>query len=174
MKRLIKVSFFVACFLLLVPQLSHAQYRTSKIEYGHGGLVTSYGERLSDREVRDLVGGRIYDETYTGAVKQLRAGKTLVFTGIGVTTLGTLATMSSIYNIADKESEDITAGESMAVVGSLLLLSAGSAMLDVGIPFWVIGKKRLKWVAEECNSQGGRVNVSLAPGHYGYGVVMTF
>lgn len=81
MKKFAFLCGLVAAFLCLA-QNAHAQY-AGPIHRQGANLADARGNILSDHEVLALIGEQVYDETYVGAVKQRKTGKTLIWSGIG-------------------------------------------------------------------------------------------
>ena len=46
-------------------------------------------------------------------------------------------------------------GSASMVLGGTLLMTVGAIALDAGIPFAIIGKKRLNWIADDYNARKG-------------------
>ena len=160
MRKIAILCGLVATFLC-IAQSANAQYAPSSLRRDHGNLVDSRGNILSDAEVLNLVGEQVYNETYVGAKKQYKIGHKLVWGGVAGTVVGLGAMVGGQYLFANNTywaGNDVTEqtihfsdeGKGMAglvlCVGGLLMTSLSSIALEVGIPFTVIGKKRLDWV----------------------------
>jgi hypothetical protein len=174
MKRITLYFCFFAAFLFLA-QSANAQYATS-LHREKANLVEGSGRILSDDEVIGLIGEAIYNETYVGAQKQIKAGRTLIWsgaagalTGIGMMLYGQYLFTDSPYMHGMGTLTEGKIGYALCV-GGLLLEMAGSAALDAGIPLLVIGKKRLDWVADNYN---GGVNLACHVGVTPHGVGLT-
>ena len=107
--------------------------------------------------------------TYESSVIQEAVGVALTFSGLIVDVVG-------LYFLLEKK--DYLTGIS--------LMTTGNAMQMVGVPFWVIGSCRMRWVASSYNYRMTNENVTLsvAPSlmrshdrfgfnEYGYGVGLT-
>lgn len=116
-----------------------------RISYRNGKLYDSMGNLIRPEIVRYYIGDQIYDETYTGARKQFRAGKTLALVGIPTLIAGSCLMFAWICNFSE--------GFNTVWLAGTILGYAGSVCVDVGVPLWIIGSKRLKWVASDYNSR---------------------
>ena len=164
MKRIAILCGFIAAFLC-IAQNACAQYTTS-LHRDHGNLVDARGNILTAAEVRNLVGDQIYNETYVGAKKQYKTGRKLVWGGVSGTVVGLGAAVGGSYLVGknahlEGSGEDqhlVYDDEQKAGLGALLftggtiMASLSAIALEVGIPFAIIGKKRLDWVADNYNS----------------------
>ena len=81
MKKILIISGMIAAFLCLT-QNANAQY-AGPIHREGANLADMRGNILTDHEVLNLIGEQVYDETYVGACKQRKAGKTLIWSGLG-------------------------------------------------------------------------------------------
>ena len=170
MRKVLILCGFVAAFLCLA-QNANAQY-AGPIHREGAFLADQRGNILSNHEVLTLIGQDIYDQTYVGAQKQRKAGKTLIWSGIGGMVGGAVLYGVGISKVAgqvnqNSSSEDIqkalesNPGSAGMVLGGTLLMAAGAIALDAGIPLAIIGKKRLDWVADNYN---GRKNLAYQVG----------
>ena len=150
---------------LCLAQNANAQY-AGPIHRSGAYLADMRGNILSDHEVLNLIGEQIYDETYVGAVKQKKAGKTMIWTGLlgtGVGLAGVVAGSMMVAENAHKDSgnnvvydnEDKAKTGAMLLAGGYVLSAVGGVLLDIGIPVSIIGKKRLNWVADDYNARKG-------------------
>ena len=149
--------------LLCLAQNANAQY-AGPIHRSGAYLADMRGNILSDQEVLTLVGEQVYDETYVGASKQRKTGKTLIWSGIGGLVGGAVLygvglnkaqiTTSNTKEEMEKAFQD-NPGSAGMILGGTLLMAAGSVLLDIGIPVSIIGKKRLNWVADDYNARKG-------------------
>ena len=164
MKKILIISGMIAAFLCLT-QNANAQY-AGPIHREGANLADMRGNILTDHEVLNLIGEQVYDETYVGACKQRKTGKTLIWSGLGGMVGGAVLYGVGLSKVAGKISqnssnEDIqkafegNPGSAGMVVGGTLLMAAGAIALDAGIPLAIIGKKRLNWVAEDYNARKG-------------------
>ena len=178
MKR-ITLFLCVLVAFLCVAQSANAQYATS-LHRAKGNLADSRGLILSDNDVLNLIGDEIYNETYVGAKKQCKVGRTLIWSGAagmlagaGMMLYGQYLFCDSpyMYGMYGTETEG-KIGYALCL-GGLLLELTGSAALDAGIPLAIIGKKRLDWVADNYN---GGVNLTYHVGATpnGFGLTLRF
>ena len=72
------------------------QYATS-LHREKGNLVDGRGLVLSDNEVLNLIGDEIYNETYVGAKKQCKAGRTLIWSGAAGMLAGAKSSSTSVF-----------------------------------------------------------------------------
>ena len=147
--------------------VASAQYLPNSLNRSGADFVDENGHVLSDQEVFSLIGEDIYNETYSGAVKQYKVGKALITAGsiaAGVGTLGTIGGLVGMYfgiqnhHIYYEERYGSYYFKGADDAGWLLLLgyaagattlAAGDLCLTVGIPLSIIGNKRLDWIAED-------------------------
>lgn len=164
MKKVLIISGLLAAFLCLA-QNANAQY-AGPIHRQGANLADMRGNVLTDHEVLSLIGEQVYDETYVGACKQRKAGKTLIWSGIGGMVGGAVLYGAGFSKIADQINQNSTSeeiekalednpGPAGMVLGGTLLMAVGAIALDAGIPFAIIGKKRLDWVADDYNARKG-------------------
>lgn len=157
MKRFLILCSFVAVFLC--PSLdAEAQYARKGAK-----IVDPEGTVLSDQALIDIVGYDIYEQTFVGARRQLKAGRAMILGGvscIGVGVLGAgaaagLLILNTEVLIAKKETEKALV-DGVALTGLFYLSEgvaiAGGALLTSGIILNTIGKKRIKWVAGQCGT----------------------
>ena len=162
MKRFAFLCGLVAALLCLAQNAS-AQY-AGPIHRSGAYLADARGNILSNHEVFNLIGEQVYDETYVGASKQRKTGKTLIWSGIGGLVGGAVLygvglnkaqiTTSSTKEEMEKAFQD-NPGSAGMILGGTLLMAAGGVLLDIGIPVSIIGKKRLNWVADDYNARKG-------------------
>ena len=182
MRKALILCGFVAAFLCLA-QNANAQY-AGPIHRQGANLADMRGNVLSDHEVLSLIGEQIYDETYVGACKQRKAGKTLIWSGLGGMVGGAVLYGVGLSKIAgqvnqNSSSEEIqkalegNPGSAGMVLGGTLLMAAGAIALDAGIPLLIIGKKRLDWVEGQANAAKG-YSIDLGTTPYGVGLAVRF
>ena len=150
-----------------------AQIMPEHIEMSKGSFYDENGNRLSDGQMRQIIGDRIFEETYRGATKQFNTGKKLIT--VGAITLGVGAvsaiTCAAIYGYDEYESGALLAG----VYAGCVIAAMGALALDVGIPFKVIGRNRLDWIAEDYNeSKGYALHVTGSSSGPGLGLALVF
>lgn len=182
MKKVLILSGLVAAFLCLA-QNANAQY-AGPIHREGANLADQRGNILTDPEVLTLIGQDIYDQTYVGAQKQRKAGKTLIWSGLGGMVGGAvlygvgLSQIAGEVNQNSSKDEIQTAlekhpGSAGMVLGGTLLMAAGAVALDAGIPLAIIGKKRLNWIADDYNARKGvAYQVGATPN--GVGIALRF
>ena len=162
MKRFAFLCGLVAALLCLAQNAS-AQY-AGPLHRDGAYLADQRGNILSNQEVLSLIGQDIYDQTYVGAHKQRKAGKTLIWSGIGGLVGGGVLYGAGFAKIADKVTQnsskeeiqkalEANPGSAGMILGGTLLMAAGGVALDAGIPLAIIGKKRLNWVADDYNAR---------------------
>lgn len=182
MKKVLILGGLVAAFLCLA-QNANAQY-AGPIHREGANLADQRGNILTDHEVLTLIGQDIYDQTYVGAQKQRKAGKALIWSGVGGMVGGAvlygvgLSQIAGEVNQNSSKDEIQTAlekhpGSAGMVLGGTLLMAAGAIALDAGIPLAIIGKKRLNWIADDYNARKGvAYQVGATPN--GVGIALRF
>ena len=145
--------------------LSFTMFAQSSLTYKGGKFYDETGQVLSDAAMSDLIGPDIYYDTYVGAQKQISAGKTLTFSGIGVVVAGVATAAAGGYY----------ASEVLMSMGSLISM-AGGGLIDAGVPLWIIGSSRLSWIESDYNRKRDVVPVKLAlnAGRDGLGLAIIF
>ena len=186
MKKALILCGIVAAFLCFARN-ANAQYVTT-LQRDHGNLIDQRGNLLSDVEIRNLVGDDIFNETYVGAKKQYAAGRKLVWGGAAGTVVGIGAMVGGQYLFANNtywagnednpqtlHFSDEEKGKLGLVLcaGGLLMTRLSSIALEVGIPFYVIGKKRLDWVADNYNT-GVNLTCHVGATPNGFGLALQF
>lgn len=143
-----------------------------QIRYRGGNLVDSEGNVIKPEDIRFYIGNQIYEDTYVGARKQLRSGKTLVWIGAPVAVAG-IVMMIALNSMEYDDGEYYDYGPYSA---GLLVGLAGSTCIDVGIPLLVIGKKRLEWIADDYNGRlhGSRRQPYISTSSKGFGIALNF
>ena len=185
MKKALILCGIVAAFLCLAQNAS-AQYAKS-IERKGANLVDNRGNILSDTEVRNLVGEQIFSETYLGAKKQAAIGRKLVSGGIAGSVVGVGAVFGGSYLIA-KNSHIEGTGENQKLVyddkqkaqlgailfaGGAIMAGLSGTALSIGIPFSIVGKSRLNWVADNYNA-GSDITYHIGATPNGVGLALQF
>ena len=183
-------NLFVICVLLAaslgLTQEAKAQY-AGPITRQDANLMDQSGHILTDSEIIGLVGNDIFEETVVGARRQLQAGKSLIIggaAGIGtglvfaVFTGVAMANNSAQYDrdMRDGRRDDFyTYGYAPALYFcSVAFTSLGLTALGGGIAFRAIGKGRLGWVADQCNSHKTVATLEWSATPAGAGLVMRF
>ena len=188
MKKSLLFALSAVLFAMLSTVRASAQYLPRVLEEEQGYLMDENGQKLSDEDVRFVVGDEIYNATYKGARKQYRAGNALIKGGVAgmiagsVTTLGSTIMFVTGGMIIDPETYEVEQVDARAILGVLgiatgiSVTAVGALALSAGIPLKTIGYKRLDWIADNYNENNGRRNVTLklGAGKYGTGLVVTF
>lgn len=190
MKKILVFAFAAVVALFVSGVTSSAQYLPNSLNRSGGDFVDENGHVLTDQEIYKLIGDDVYDETYSGAVKQYKVGKALITAGsiaAGVGTIGTIGGAVAMYfgiknqHIQYEERNGRYAVKGADDAGWLVLLGyaagvsalvAGDVCLSVGIPLSVIGNKRLDWIAEDYNHDMASIHFGLTP--HGAGLVLNF
>lgn len=188
MKKKVIAALAVILLTALGAIQTKAQYLPTSLESSRGYLIDQNGDRLSDRDVRTAIGEEIYHDTYVGARKQYQVGDKLIKGGIIGLASGTGVMLSSCILFAtgevtvNQQTREVTNMDMSAAVGILgvyagfAVMSIGALALDAGIPFKIIGSRRLNWVAENYNEyqRPGNVSLRFGAGQYGTGLVLSF
>ena len=193
MKKIVILAIAAAAFIAS-SVVANAQYRPSSLSRHLAGFEDENGHELTDQEVFQLIGEDIYNETYRGASKQYKTGRTLIIVGAATagaglvgTIAGAVATVNAMYQghvttYQTKNGQHVimnyyytAAPAVVGFAGGVVLLTGGVACLSAGIPLNVIGKKRLEWIANEYNHQAvSGANLRFGLTNYGAGVVLNF
>lgn len=158
---------------MLSRQGSEPNIVPGQIRYRGGDLVDSKGNVIKPEDIRFYIGNQIYEDTYVGARKQLRSGKTLVWIGAPVAVAGIVMMIAGLNSMEYDDGEYYDYGLYSA---GLLAGLAGSTCIDVGIPLLVIGKKRLEWIADDYNGRlhGSRRQPYISTSSKGFGIALNF
>lgn len=158
---------------MLSRQGSEPNIVPGQIRYRGGDLVDSQGNVIKPEDIRFYIGNQIYEDTYVGARKQLRSGKTLVWIGAPVAVAGIVMMIAGLNSMEYDDGEYYDYGLYSA---GLLAGLAGSTCIDVGIPLLVIGKKRLEWIADDYNGRlhGSRRQPYISTSSKGFGIALNF
>ena len=176
--------FFVIC-ILLAASLGFAQEMKAQfagpIVRKDANLVDRNGNILSDEDIIGLVGSDIFEETVVGARRQLRAGKGLLIggaagigTGLVFAVFTGVAAAKSGYYSSDYRDFRNNSTASGLYLCSVAFTSLGLTALGGGIAFRAIGKGRLGWVADQCNSHKTVATLEWSATPAGAGIVMRF
>ena len=148
-----------------------AQVMPEYLEMNKGRFYDENGNRLTDGQMRSIIGDKIYEETYIGATKQFNAGKKLItFGAIGFGVgLVSAVTCAALY---DSYEEDVYLGG--VYLGSAIGI-LGALALNAGIPLKIFGKSRLYWIADDYNeSKGYTLRVTGSSAGPGLGLALVF
>ena len=152
MKRIAILCGLVAAFLCIALN-ADAQYARKG-----NHIVDQNGVALSNQEIIDLVGNDVYEETVVGSWKQYKSGKGLITGGILGIGAGLAGSVLTGVKAGQKGYSDFeTAVRNDSAIAAMYLassaaLSLGGAAISGGIVLKTIGKKRLNWVADQCNA----------------------
>ena len=173
MKPIVKLAL-IAGVTMLACISAKAQYKngsdSGRMFYAGKGDFAINGNELSEGELFNLIGEKMFYETYQSAQKQRRLGMIIGYSGLGV--FGAGAALATTYAIASKahdpfDDDPFVAGEIIAGVG---LAAAG-----VGFAYYFIGNGRLKWIAEDYNSRNDIAStLSFGPTRHGVGLTFNF
>lgn len=171
-----------------VPQLYNGRVSISK------GDFYLNGNKLSEEEIRQVIGNDIYEETYSRAIKQRKLGNTLTIVGAatagvggGIALAGVLGAFGTIKhtwyydpNTGQTWGDQYDYSDNLNKVGPIMIIgyaifSAGLAALSAGIPLKIIGNKRLDWVEEETNRKlNQQISMNVGFTRHGVGVIVNF
>ncbi|MDD6253957.1 MAG: hypothetical protein PUA96_07930 [Bacteroidales bacterium] len=132
------------------------------------GRLSVGGCKLSDLEVKNLIGEQVYYETYVGARRQRKVGTWLASFGAAITVGGTVL-----------KSHGISWDDPAYYYSGLAVDAVGMAMLGGGIAYLCIGRGRLKWAASDYNERNvyGRdrsISLEFGPTSSGVGLSLRF
>ena len=191
MKRVLTSVLAGVMLFICTPAFSQYYYQPFA-EYGElrrdGADLLMNGQELGDFAIRSVMGEQLWQETFSGARAQYKAGKVIMNIGIPVTASGVGCLMASAAFWA--MSRQVKQEWSNAVRGAFTLYSlyfftygwvlsgTGLILLSVGVPLRVVGSCRMNWVVDEANKNNGfamqqpKVNFGLQ--QYGVGVALRF
>lgn len=175
-----------------------AQWAPESLNYGWGHLRDGK-HKLSDLEVQEIIGQDIYQQTYVSARKQYKAGLGLLIGGGAVSLGGMIITGRSESFVKDKgkkaiwtlvkeswnkgeidgshmdqAAEDIAKGLVWYFCGAGISY-VGTIVLRVGIPIFIVGSKRLDWIADDYNERHQQTPVlEMTATPYGPGLRLSF
>lgn len=162
-------------FCSIDAKAQYAQPAPQALELRSGRLTAEGGRTLSDKEVRLLVGDEIFQKTYVGARRQYNAGIALLSGGLAGVGAG-IALMVTADNSGVRSDNYYGYDEcdGRAALGALLMI-AGGVCIDVGVPFLIIGKRRLSWIAEDYNMKNSPAySFNIEGTSNGVGLVIRF
>lgn len=132
------------------------------------GRLSLGGCKLSDLEVKNIIGEQVYYETYLGARHQRKVGTWLASFGAVVTIGGIVL-----------ESHGISWGDPAFYYSGLAVDAVGMAMIGGGIAYLCIGRGRLRWAASDYNERNvydrdRAVSLEFGPTASGVGLSLRF
>lgn len=169
MKPIVKLAL-VAGVALLACISANAQYKdgpdSGRMFYAGKGDFAINGNELSEADLFNLIGEKVYYETYLSAQKQRKLGLPLGIVGAGI-----LGATTAWYFIAI---DAPWVHEKTVVITSSIGWSLG-ALAGAGFALFCIGNSRLKWIAEDYNSRNGIAStLSFGPAPHGIGLTLNF
>lgn len=172
MKKLI---LFILTFFSLSVLDSRAQY----LELEHGRFVNEEGVVYTDREVRELIGDEVFNETYKSATNQFFTGRSLFYGGIITSAAGFTIMVGTAMALAARslELDDLDGPAPYGYVGMMMLgwtgAVVGEILLNIGIPFWIIGGSRLHWIEDDYRDRQRGYSLRLSGSSAGPGLGLT-
>jgi len=165
MKQITKI-LIVAAITLFWGMTLQAQEKSGSLHYlGKGDFAIS-GTHLTEGELYDLLGDEVYYETYLPAQKQRRIGLPVGIAGAGL--LGATAVWYAVSIDTD------WVEEKTVVISSSIAWTVGFAA-SAGLAYYIIGNKRLKWIADDYNRRNGSAaSLQVGPTLNGIGLVLNF
>lgn len=165
MKQITKIITIAAMALLWSVTLG-AQETSGSLHYvGKGDFVIN-GSQLTEGELYNLVGDKVYYETYLSAQKQRRAGLPIGIVGAG------LVGATTVWYLVGIDANWVK--EKTVVISSAIGWTIGFAA-SAGIAYYIIGTKRLKWIANDYNHRNGYATTfQVGPTSNGVGLVLNF
>ncbi len=165
-----------------------AQVVPGSITLSRGSFYDADGNVIRDSQAESVFGTALYEETYCGARRQYKTGRTILIIGSAI------AVNSAIYTgifwsqaFRDDHSDEMNESSGMMfALGSMFFcgMVGGLGIASYGIPFMVIGSKRLAWLESEYNSRQGTLAynplqrpqpfLTLGPSSYGVGLRLNF
>ncbi len=175
MKKALLITVFTL-FWVASPFISHAQApsRDGLLDYSHGEYTLN-GVTLTPSQVFDLVGSEVYYETYEKALKQRKLGKTLFISGAAATAVGIAGIIVGALNCKPNEYDaDGDRGVPYIIAGGALV-AAGFSAVSAGVPFSIIGNRRLEWIASDYNRRNVyHSHLIIGPVRNGVGLALNF
>jgi hypothetical protein len=133
------------------------------------GLILG-NKLLSEADAKKLLiyrGENIYEETWTGALKQRTIGNSLFFPGLALLVGSSFV---SVYNV------NFSMDQTIAIVSNLGEI-VGFGLFTTGLIFKIIGKSRMNWVLDTYNEDmriKGKTSLSICPTSTGIGLKLNF
>lgn len=150
---------------------AQAQINPDYLSMKKGKFYDENGRVLTDGQMRQIIGNQIFEETYRGATKQFKAGKSLITWGAIGLGVGAVAAGACTALYQDSYDDALIAG----AYGGYALATLGAIALEVGIPLKIIGKSRLNWIADNYNeSKTISLHVTGCPVAPGLGLALVF
>lgn len=176
MKKAFLLTTFFALFAMAFPFSSYAQApsRDGLMEYSHGEFTLN-GETLTPSQVFDLVGSEIYYETYEKALSQRKLGKIFFIAGGAASAVGIAGIVVGALN-SKPNGYDANGDRGIPfIVAGGALLGLGLSAVSAGIPFTIIGNRRLDWIASDYNQRNVyHSQLIIGPTRNGIGLAMNF
>ena len=115
----------VGLLLIFIVLSANAQWYTKKFNVSNLNELT--------KEQLDLA--------LSHANSNIRTGKTLTFTGLGIFAIGGILFSSGLNDMSHDSWNDFNNDMSKSAIG-LIAMTAGVVVDAIGIPFWITGKTR--------------------------------
>lgn len=179
MKRFVLI---LVAFLALGASFAHAQVKPDCLTVKKGQFFDQNGSVISSSQLQQIIGNQVFNDTYVGALKQYKTGKSLIIWGAIGAGIGWLGYFGFAAAYVNKYGTNYKNGQMPddplmgGMLGGLVVGSLGSAALAAGIPLNVIGKKRLNWIADDYNAKASTVSLKVtgSPVGYGLGLALNF
>ncbi len=150
---------------------AQAQINPDYLSMKKGKFYDENGRVLTDGQMRQIIGNQIFEETYRGATKQFKAGKSLITWGAVGLGVGAAASVACTVLYEDSYDDALIAG----VYGGYALAALGAVALEAGIPLKIIGRSRLNWIADNYNeSKTISLHMTGCPVAPGLGLALVF
>ncbi len=166
-----KILFLVALFAITIT--ASAQYNTSGIAK-YKGKWCQNGEKLNSEQIAALLVPYHYDNNISYSDFYIKARKQRN-TGIILTTVGSIASVTGAFvflygtvatitggTVGAITGEKNNLGKSELIIGTVTTI-AGVGMLGAGIPILCKGKKKIKTVINDYNTQLTRISYVPEP-----------
>lgn len=166
-----------------------AQVVPGSITLSHGSFYDADGNVIRDSQAESVFGTALYEETYCGARRQYKTGRTLVIVGSSIAAgCGLYSAVCFYISESSKRAYGYDSNHDgmldfFGIMGAGLA-AVGAFTATVGIPFLVTGSSRLSWLESEYNSRQGTLaynplqrpqpSLTLGPSSYGVGLRLNF
>ena len=176
------VVLFLVSLFVLGASFAQAQVKPDCLTVKKGQFFDQNGSVISSSQLQQIIGNQVYNDTYVGALKQYKTGKSLILWGAIGAGIGWLGYIGCAGAYANKYGTTFKNGQMpedpllAGMLGGAVIGSLGSAALAAGIPLNVIGKKRLNWIADDYNGKASNVSLKVtgSPVGYGLGLALNF